>query len=131
MKVRLISLPEKTKIANLALMKLSAWHKQRGDHVIIDEPDPDLVYISSPFKSANKHNDYQQMFPGAKIEYGSYGFNDKKLPDKIEHTMPDYSIFNVPYSMGYTTRGCIRSCPFCIVPKMEGSIKKHSHPSEF
>jgi hypothetical protein len=131
MKVRLISLPKKTKIANLALMKLSAFHKERGDTASIDEPDPDLVYISSPFQSANKHIDYQQMFPAAKIEYGGYGFNDKQLPHEIEHIMPDYSIFNTPYSMGYTTRGCIRSCPFCIVPKMEGNIKKHAHPSEF
>ncbi len=128
MKVRLISLG--CKIPNLALMKLSAFHKAKGDSVSLDEPEPDLVYISSPFSSA-KGNDRSMLFPAAKIEYGGYGFNNKQLPYGIEHLMPDYSIFDCKYSMGYTTRGCIRSCEFCIVPKMEGSIKKHSHPSEF
>lgn len=128
-KVRLISL--KTKIPNLALMKLSAYHKSNGDSVSLDEPDPDIVYISSPFKFANQHIDYSKMFPDAKIEYGGYGFNNKQLPYEIEHLMPDYSIFNCGYSMGYSSRGCIRSCPFCIVPQMEGTIQKWAHPDEF
>jgi len=45
MKVRLI--PLGCKIPNLALMKLSAFHKARGDEVSLDEPEPDLVYVSS------------------------------------------------------------------------------------
>jgi len=130
-KIRLI--PLKCKIPNLALMKLSAWHKSQGDHVSLDEPEPDVVYISSPFSSANQHIDHAQMFPDAKIEYGGYGFNDKQLPQEIEHIMPDYSIFNCSYSMGYTTRGCIRSCkkPPCIVPKMEGNTRRNSPIEEF
>ena len=129
MKVKMLSL--QGKLSNLALMKLSAYHKSIGDVVSTDEPEPDIVYISSPFKSANKHIDYSFMFPCAKIEYGGYGFNNKILPYEIEHIMPDYSLFDCKYSMGYTTRGCIRSCYFCIVPEMEGKIKKASHPSEF
>lgn len=129
MKIRLISL--RTKLPNLALMKLSAFHKSHGDQVSVDEPEPDLVYVSSPFKFANQHIDYTHMFPNSKIEYGGYGFNDRQLPYEIEHIMPDYDVFNCDYSMGYTTRGCIRSCPFCIVPQMEGNIKKWSHPEEF
>lgn len=127
-KIRLI--PLNCKIPNLALMKLSTYHKLQGDQVSLDEPEPEVVYISSPFTSA-KGTDRSMLFPGAIIEYGGYGFNNKQLPQEIEHIMPDYSIFNCNYSMGYTTRGCIRSCPFCIVPQMEGNIKKHSHPSEF
>lgn len=128
MKIRLISLPKNTKIPNLALMKLSAWHKAQGDNVSLDEPDPDKVYISSPFKNKT---DYSYIFPDAKIEYGGYGFNNRMLPREIEHIKPDYSIFDCNYSMGYTTRGCIRSCGFCIVPKMEGTINKWAHPEEF
>jgi len=128
MKIKLI--PINCKIPNLALMKLSAFHKAKGDEVSLDEPNPDKIYISSPFRSA-QGTDRSMMFPGAEIEYGGYGFNNKKLPYEIEHTMPDYSIFDCEYSMGYTTRGCIRSCDFCIVPQMEGSIKKWAHPSEF
>lgn len=107
-KIRLI--PLKCKIPNLALMKLSAWHRSQGDQVSLDEPEPDMVYISSPFSFANQHIDYSTMFQNAKIEYGGYGFNNKQLPPEIEHILPDYSVFNCDYSMGYTTRGCIRNC---------------------
>lgn len=120
------------KIPNLALMKLSAWHKQQGDEVSVDEPNPDVVYISSPFRSA-KGIDRSMLFPNAKIEYGGYGFNDRQLSQEIEHIMPDYSMFNCEYSMGYTTRGCIRNCqkPPCIVPKMEGKFRRNSPIEEF
>ncbi len=113
-------------------MKLSAFHKSQGDQVSLDEPEPDIVYISSPFTSA-KGIDRSMLFSGAKIEYGGYGFNNKQLPYEIEHIMPDYSIFNCEYSMGYTTRGCIRNCqkPPCIVPKMEGHIRRNSPVEEF
>ena len=116
MRIKLI--PLGCKIANLALMKISAWHKSLGDTVSLDEPDPDKVYVSSPFTKF-KGIDYTHMFPDAEIEYGGYGLNNRMLPYHIEHIMPDYSIFNCDHSMGYTTRGCIRTCqkPPCIVPR--------------
>ena len=128
MKVRLI--PLGCKIANLALMKLSAFHKVQGDEVSLDEPVPDLVYVSSPF-SKYKGVDYSHMFPNAKIEYGGYGFSDRQLPFEIEHTTPDYSLFKCDHSMGFTTRGCFRNCWFCIVPKCEGNIRQNSPIEEF
>jgi len=112
-------------------MKLSAYHKAQGDTVSLDEPEPDLVYVSSPFSQYKNACDYSKMFPGAKIEYGGYGFNNVKLPDNIEHLMPDYSIFNCNHSMGFTTRGCIRNCWFCQVPKKEGQIRINSPVQEF
>lgn len=129
MKVRLISLTP-TGFPNLALMKLSAFHKARGDAVNLDEPEPDLVYVSSPF-SQYKGIDYSKMFPNAKIEIGGYGFNNHQLPEHIEHYMPDYSIFNCDRSIGFTSRGCFRNCWFCLVPKMEGRIRKNSPIEEF
>ena len=57
MKVRLISLSP-TGVPNLALMKLSAFHKAQGDSVSIDEPEPDLVYVSSPFSKYKNAADY-------------------------------------------------------------------------
>jgi hypothetical protein len=33
--------------------------------------------------------------------------------------------------MGYLTRGCIRECSFCVVPKMEGSVRKVAELEEF
>lgn len=130
MKIKLI--PLGCKIPNLALMKLSAWHKKHGDQVSLDEPDPDKIYVSSPF-SYYKNFTYEHFYPNADIEYGGYGFNNNQLPYKIEHTMPDYEIFDCEYSMGYTTRGCTRNCtkPPCIVPQCEGKLKHNSHIQEF
>jgi hypothetical protein len=38
------------------------------------------------------------------------------LPIEIDSMKPKINI-------GFTTRGCIRNCPFCVVPKKEGRIK--------
>lgn len=130
MKIRLVSLTP-TGFPNLALMKIAAFHKARGDEVSTDEPDPQKVYVSSPFSQYRGACDYQKMFPDAEIEYGGYGFSNVKLPDHIEHLLPDYSIFNCEHSMGFTTRGCIRNCWFCSVPKKEGNIRINSPVQEF
>ena len=53
------------------------------------------------------------------------------LPDYIEHIKPDYSLYNLNYSLGFTTRGCIRNCGFCIVREKEGYIKEHAEVEEF
>jgi len=53
------------------------------------------------------------------------------IPDEIEHMMPDYSLYNCNYSMGFTSRGCIRNCPWCIVPQKEGGIKAWASIYEF
>ena len=45
------------------------------------------------------------------------------LPDEIEYTFPDYSIYpNFHSAVGFLTRGCVRKCPWCVVPKKEGWI---------
>jgi len=35
------------------------------------------------------------------------------------------------YSLGFLTRGCIRKCPWCIVPDKEGGIKPNADITEF
>jgi hypothetical protein len=56
-----------------------------------------------------------------------------KLPPAIEHTYPDYSLYGImDTAYGFLTRGCPRSCPFCIVSKKEGTeSRKHADLSEF
>lgn len=117
MEILLIDLD--SKIPNPPLMKLSAWHKAQGNNVRLIK-NPDKVYISCVFPQ-NK----------SKIEMGGYGISSVQLPDEIEHTRPDYSLYNCDFSMGFTSRGCIRKCPWCIVPKMEGPIRDHAPISEF
>ena len=58
-----------------------------------------------------------------------YGFPGLELPAEIEHTCPDYTGMN--FSLGFLTRGCIRECPWCIVPEKEGNIRAHADIEEF
>jgi len=135
MKVLLIDV-DQTGFPNLALMKLSAWHKQRGDHVSLNNMNGSVsvVYISCVFtKNRPKALGIARFFEelGVEVHIGGYGINDAKLPDEIEHIMPDYSLYGSDYSMGFTSRGCIRRCPWCIVWRKEGSIREHSPIEEF
>jgi hypothetical protein len=113
-------------------MKISAWHKEQGDQVFFRQPayNPDIVYIACVFSwNRPKALGVARMF-NCEVRIGGIGFNSK-LPDEIEHIMPDYDLYGVDYSMGYTSRGCIRNCPWCVVPKSEGRIRDHAPISEF
>lgn len=47
-----------------------------------------------------------------------------ELPLEVDDMFPDYSIYpNCDHAIGFLTRGCIRKCPWCIVPKKEGKIR--------
>ncbi|MBC8438177.1 MAG: hypothetical protein H8D87_00620 [Deltaproteobacteria bacterium] len=97
---------------NLALMKLSAWHKANGDEVMLNAPifPADYIYASVLFE---KNKDKL-----AADEYGGPAFPDSILPKEIEEMIPDYSLFGLNYSLGYTFRPCFNTCDFCKVPKM-------------
>lgn len=122
-----------SKIANLALMKISAYHKNLGDRVFLNKgcSRPDKVYISCVFsQNRGKALGITKMF-NCPVEIGGYGVNNAQLPHTIEHMMPNYSLYGIDFSMGYTSRGCLRKCPFCIVWKKEGIIRDHASISEF
>jgi hypothetical protein len=130
MKVKLIDI-DNPKLGNLALMKISAYHKRQGDEVGFDIGDPDKVYISCIFKwNKPLALGLAKMFD-CEVEVGGYGINSMKLQDEAEHIMPDYSLYGIQYSIGFITRGCIRKCPFCDVWKKEGEIRANSPISEF
>ena len=131
MRVQLIDFD--SKIPNLALMKISSYHKSLGHTVGFDIPDPDKVYISTIFKK-NKSSviGLATMFPKAEVDIGGVGWDIyKSLPENIELIKPDYDLYPSTYSQGYTTRGCIRKCEFCVVPTKEGKIKTAQHPRLF
>jgi len=119
------------KFPNLALMKLSAWHKAKGDEVKLNWlfEKPDLVYASCIFPK----NWYRvEALPfGFDLAGGTGSPLDHQLLPSIEHIMPDYSLYNCDFSMGFTSRGCIRKCPWCIVPLKEGGIRAHAYIYEF
>ena len=131
MRVLLIDID--SKIPNLALMKISAYHKKKCDIVGFDISDPDKVYCSVIFKkNRGQAIGLKTFYPNAEFNIGGCGYSlDNKLPDYIEYIKPDYDLYPSTYSQGYTTRGCIRKCDFCIVPEKEGKIKEVQHPEEF
>lgn len=117
--------PPKNRFPNLALMKISAWHKSQGDHVDWYSEmysKPDVIYSSKAFSFSRDCVNISNSDPLPIC--GGSGYNlSIKLPEYIENIIPDYSIYpNVGYSLGFLSRGCIRKCEFCVVPKKEGNI---------
>lgn len=121
-------------IPNLALMHISTWKKAQGYEVGWNIAEPTEVWASVVF-DWNKHkvDGLRWMHPGADIHIGGSGYDlNAKLPDEVDKLMPDYSLYpDCDYSLGFTTRGCIRKCPFCVVPIKEGRFRVHQHPREF
>lgn len=135
---------------NLPLMKISAWHKSKGDSVEWYQPmfsgHMDKVYMSKIFSFTP---DYEYFVDADEVIKGGTGYcielidgkevyhkeNDKNLPDEIEHIYPDYSLYpdlTKDTAYGFLTRGCPRGCDFCHVANKEGKCSyKVADLSEF
>ena len=145
---------KKHRFPNLASMKISGWHKEKGDQVelitsweLTDQYDK--IYLSKVFTDTQIPDEILTL---PNLSYGGTGFfYDKapKLPDEIEHHMPDYHLYDtwvqeqlalgerrkdyayyLDYSIGFMTRGCFRQCEFC-VNKNYKKAEIHSALSEF
>lgn len=109
---------------NLCLMKLSSYHKEQGDIVEMWRPEShyDLVYKSRVFTDTYSKDDIY-IANTDKIIRGGTGYGPgPDLPDAVEHSRPDYSLYPQFFgtAYGFLTRGCPRSCGFCIVSGKEG-----------
>lgn len=126
---------------NLALMRISAYHKARGDEVEwwwSDFIHYDIVYMSKIFSSAYTP-DVPEPLNADKVIKGGTGYciqlvngveqfdesKHKNLPDEIEHMFPDYSIYpQFEFAISMTSRGCPRGCSFCHVAAKEGRCSR-------
>jgi hypothetical protein len=122
-----------SKIPNLALMKISTWHKSQGDSVewyggVFDKPD--RVYCSKVFTFTPDH---QYPLEGVKVIKGGTGYDiSSQLSSEVDSICPDYSLYpDMDYSLGFLTRGCPNKCPWCFVPAKEGNIRPYADIDDF
>ena len=118
---------------NLALMKLSAWHKSRGDAVEWYTPFSryDKVYMAKVFTFTPGYGYYVNA---EEVEKGGTGYDlHKTLPEGIDRLQPDYSLYpqiDKKTAYGFLTRGCPNRCKWCIVPEKEGKISPYMDAEE-
>jgi len=145
------------KQVNLAIMKISTWHKQRGDTVVLNNfpsEDVDKVYVSVLFEK-NRDEAFSLASSFDNFEIGGTGWDlTTELPIEVEDCKPDYDLYTVEdiaprirgimkketrlkkagqivnAGIGFISRGCIRRCPFCVVPKKEGHIHRVGNVSD-
>lgn len=126
---------------NLALMRISAWHKLQGDDVgwwLGDLFHYDIVYMSKVFSNAYSP-DIPEPINADKVIKGGTGYaislvdgkevfdkeKHKDLPPEIEKMFPDYSIYpQFDFAVSMTSRGCPRGCQFCHVASKEGRCSR-------
>lgn len=139
---------KKHRFPNLACMKLSGYHKSKGDHVELltsyELLGWDLIYVSKVFTDTEVP---EEVMAAPNVVYGGTGFYYDKappLPDEVEHAFPDYHLYDEwikdkpeketayyrDYSIGFLTRGCFRKCEFCVNKKYD-HCSAHSPLSEF
>lgn len=128
MKIGLIDLDNTGKFPNLALMKISGFHKSKGNSVEWYQPlfggEYDKVYVSKVFDWSPE---YPYIINSKEIIKGGCGYHlENNLPIEIENSFPDYKLYdyvkNTAY--GFLTRGCPRGCSFCNVGEYQGKTSK-------
>jgi len=140
------------KLPNMALMKISTYYKSLGEEVEFVKPKGryEKIYASSIFTRSEKKCEDLKVIYGDKVEIGGTGYGDiqKELPPEIDSCKPDYDLYKVENILprlrgigtrkqkqqkaeqiinagcGFSSRGCIRNCGFCLVPKKEGSFRQ-------
>jgi hypothetical protein len=129
-KIGLIDVDGHGNYPNLALMKISAYHKQMGDNVEWYTPFAekyDIVYVAKVFSFTN---DYMYAINNADcVVRGGTGYDYRTvLPTQIDRMQPDYTLYTYidrHTAYGFLTRGCPNKCKWCVVPKKEGNIRPY------
>ena len=129
MKVALIDV-DSHNFPNLVLMKLSAWHKARGDEITLMSAEAalqeeNLIFKYDKMYGACVFSSYEEILRALElrgVHLGGTGTRYREiLPYEVEHIMPDYSLYGITdTAYGFLTRGCPRGCSFCVVGSKEG-----------
>lgn len=119
------------KFANLALMKLSAYYKNIGVDVERFAPLSASDYVEVFSSKVFTWTEDDGYLPKDAMVGGTGYKSPIVLSNAIEHSCPDYSLYGIDHSMGFLTRGCSRSCDWCLVPAKEGDIRAHADIEEF
>ncbi|HML37013.1 MAG TPA: radical SAM protein [Bacillota bacterium] len=144
-------------LPNMALMKISTYYKSLGETVEFVQPKVkyEKIYASAIFTRSRKKCEDLLAIYGDRIEIGGTGWDlEKKLPPEIESCKPDYDLYTtemiyrrirgilsreqkwkkadqiVKAGLGCTSRGCVRNCGFCLVPKSEGPFRQDAEISD-
>lgn len=134
---------------NLALMRISSYHKSKGDEVewwYTDFIHYDIVYMSKIF-SDDYSADAVDPTNADRVVKGGTGYaihlvdgkevfdkdGHENLPPEIESCFPDHSIYpQFDFAVSMTSRGCPRGCTFCHVSAKEGRCSvKVANVSDF
>jgi phage tail protein X len=117
---------------NIALMKISAYHKKMGDNVNwVTIENYERTYMSKVFTFTP---DFLHGFGNyGEIIKGGTGFKmTDNLPSHIDKLCPDYSIYpQFKSAYGFLTRGCPNKCSWCVVPSKEGNIQPYADIEDF
>jgi len=113
-----------SKWPNLALAKLASRWIGRGYEVELFNPllsdSYDMIYASKVFKETPD----DPYLPESAVRGGSGYSLSVVLPEEIEDMKPNWLLW--PWwqkDIGYSTRGCIRSCSFCNVREKDGPLR--------
>lgn len=123
--MRIGILPVDSRHPNYALMKVSSFYKAQGAEVEFYTPFGryDKVFMSKIFTFTP---DWPHPVVNAdEVERGGTGYDlAKTLPAGIEASQPDYDLYGLDRrsALGFLTRGCVRRCPWCVVPRKEGGL---------
>lgn len=125
------------KIPNIALMRIAAHHRERGDDVVfrrtgnphqgnLGDQQPDVVYGSVIFTRSRFIGErLKSVYPSAVIGGTGWSVGSTLEAVGIDTTRQDYSIYpDFRQSIGFTQRGCRLRCSFCVVPEKEGAIRE-------